>query len=172
MNKLNIKIVILVISILFFIGAIGLMVFMSQIDKQTEDTTTHYTATVTETWINSIGNSIYAEIHTKEYTNALQISTNISKNINMNDVKDLKSGQKIFFRIENIKSDQMNQVDFINIVSLKTETKDIFSLEDYNRYICNAVYPARIASVALVLLFLFISLFFFFSIKRKKNIKN
>ncbi len=168
MNKLNIKIVILVISILFFIGMIGLMIFMSQIDKQTEDTTTYYAATVTEIWINRIENSIYAEIHTKEYDSALQISTNITKNINMNDVKDLKNGQKIFFRIENIKSDQMNKVDFINIVSLKTETKDIFSLEDYNRYISNSAYPARIASVAVVLLFLFISLFCFFSIKRKK----
>ena len=65
----------------------------------------------------------------------------------------------------------MDKVDFINIVSLKTETKCVFSLEEYNVYIRNASYPARIASVVLALLFLSVSFWCFLSIKKSKTLK-
>ena len=114
-----------------------------------------------------IGENIFAEIHTKEYNTSLHISTNISKNIRMDDVKNLSNGQTIFFGIENIKVQQMNKVEFVNITSLKTDTKDILSLEEYNRCIYNSAYPARIASIIMASLLFFISLFCYLKIKRK-----
>lgn len=167
MKKSKISIVIMVVSLLFFVLTIGLMISMSKIDKQTEDTTTFYTATVVSVDITNTEENIFAEIHTKEYTTSLHISTNISKNIKMNDVRKLKNGQTIFFGIENIKARQMNKVEFVNITSLKTDAKDIFSLEDYNECIHNSAYPARIVSIVMASLFLSISLFCYLRIKRK-----
>ncbi len=167
MKKLKIKIVIMIVSLLFFVATIGLIVSMSKIDKQTEDTTTFYTATVIDVEVTDTGENIFAEIHTKEYNTSLHISTNISKKIRMDDVKNLSNGQTIFFGIENIKVQQMNKVEFVNITSLKTDTKDILSLEEYNRCIYNSAYPARIASIIMASLLFFISLFCYLKIKRK-----
>ena len=163
------KIVIMLMSLLFFIAMIGVIIFMSRIDKQTEDTTALYTATVMGVDINNIGENVFAEIHTKEYSTSLYISTNIGQNIDIDDVRNLKNGQTIFFRIENVKVQQMNKVEFVNITALKTDTNDIFSLEDYNNCIYNSAYPARVASVIMASLFLSFSLLFYLKINKNKN---
>ena len=119
MKKSKIKIVIMIVSLLFFVATIGLMISMSKIDKQTEDTTAFYTATVIDVDVTNTGENVFAEIHTKEYNTSLYISTNIGKNIRMDDVSYLKNGQTIFFGIENIKVQQMNKVEFVNITSFK-----------------------------------------------------
>lgn len=169
MKKSKIIIVIMIVSLLLFVATIGLIISMSEIDKQTEDTTTFYTATVISVDVTNTGENIFAEIHTKEYNTSLHISTNISKNIRMDDVRNLRNGQTIFFGIENIKIGQMNKAEFVNITSLKTDTKDIFSLEEYNKCIHNSAYPTRIASIVMASLFLSISLFCYLKIKRKKR---
>ena len=130
MKKLKIETVITIVSLLFFVATIGLIISMSKIDKQTENTTTFYTATVTGVDVTNTGENIFAEIHTKEYKTSLHISSNISKNIRMDDVRNLRNGETIFFGIENTKAQQMNKVEFVNITSLKTDTKDILSLEE------------------------------------------
>ena len=159
----------MIILLLFFAVMIGLIISMSKIDKQTEDTTTLYTATVIDVDVTNTGKNNFAEIHTKEYSTSLYISTNISKYIKMDDVKNLRNGQTIFFRIENIKIRQMNNVEYVDITSLKTDTKEIFSLEEYNKYIYNSAYPARIISIVMALLLFSISLFCYLKIKRNKN---
>lgn len=105
----------MIASLLLFVAMIGLIISMSKIDKQTEDTTTFYTATVIGVDVTNTGENIFAEIRTKEYDTALYISTNISKNIRMDDVRNLRNGETIFFGIENIKVHQMNKVEFVNI---------------------------------------------------------
>ncbi len=167
MKKSSIKVFILIISIVFFIGSIGLLIIMSQAYKQSEDTTTYYSATVSYINVTDTGESTYAEIYTEEYETVLEILPNICKNINMDDVKNLKIGQRIFFRIQNIKSNQMNEVFFVDIVSLRTESKDIFSLDEYNSYTKNSIYHPRIAAVIMAMFFLTIALNCFLSIKRK-----
>ena len=159
------------ISLLFFVGTIGLIISMSKIDKQTEDTTTFYTATVNGVEVTDTGEDIFAEIRTKEYGTSLYISKNISKNISMHDVTGLENGQVIFFGIESIKDKQMNEVKFVNIISLKTDAKDIFTLEEYNECMHNKVYPARIASIVMAALFFSISLFCCMKIRRMKKRK-
>ena len=116
MKRLNIKAIMLVMSVILSIGSIGLVIMMSQSYRQTEDTTTYYSATVSYVNATDTGESTYAEIYTEEYETVLEILPNICKNINMDDVKNLKIGQRIFFRIQSIKSNQMNEVFFVDIV--------------------------------------------------------
>ncbi len=153
MKRLNIKLVMLVISIIFSIGSIELIIMMCQSYKQTEDTTKSYSATVKSVSIKGTGEDVSAEIYTEEYDTALYILSHISRNINMNEVRALKSGQRIVFSIQNIKADQMNEVSFIDLTSLKTESKDIFSLEDYNSYIKSTAFFPIIAGVAVAVFF-------------------
>lgn len=162
MNKTKIKIIMIVATLVFVI-TMGLIVSMHEIDKQTENTTTPYMATVTDVVIVETKKP-FIEIYCKEYNTFLLISTNISSNINLEDIKELKNGQTISFRIENKKVGQMDKVEFINIASLKSDTKCIFTLEDYNEYIHNSAYPARLAGITIVLLSLVTLVFCLFKI--------
>jgi len=166
MKKMYTKII-LIISIVFLFGTVGIMVSMMQIDKQTESNTTEYSATVSKVQVTDTGKSSYIEIQIEEYKSHLQISTNVSKNINIDDISNFHSGQRIFFRIKNIENNQMNNVEFVNIVSLKTEDKDIFTMDDYNHYIRKSAYPARIASIIISLLLMSVAVLSIISIKRK-----
>ena len=158
MRKLGTKIV-LILSILSFSVTMGLTIFMSKIDQQTESSTTLYTATVNYVDVESTGKYVFTEIHINEYDTYLLITTSISKRIATDQIKALKKGQVIVFRIENIKVEQMNEVEFINIVSLKTASNNILSLDEYNNYMNSAAYPARVASIVLSLAFLLLSIF-------------
>lgn len=126
MKKFQIERIVMIVSMLLFVATIGLIISMRKIDKQTEDTTMVYNATVMEADVANTGNAIFAEISTKEYRTLLYISTNLSKHVRMENVENLKAGQTIFFSIENKKVPQMNKVEFVNITSLKTETETIF----------------------------------------------
>lgn len=165
--KKKYAIIILIISAVFLFGTVGILVSMTQIDKKTENNTTYYSATVSKVQVTDTGRGSYIEIQIEEYKSNLQISTNVSKNMNIDDIRDLQSGQKIFFRIENVKNNQMYQVEFVNIVSLKTEDKDIFTLDDYNNYIRKSAYPARTAGLIIALLLLLAVVLSILSIKRK-----
>lgn len=174
MRKQKLRWAVLIISALLSLGTVGILFCMRNIDKQTEDTTTLYSATVETIKITDTGKHIYTEIHTKEYHAVLMISTNTTQNIDLNDIRNLQNGQRIYFRIENSKigqmtnaADQSNNVNLINIISLETETKCIFSLEDNNKYFRIAAYPARIAGIVMALLFLSISSVNLMAIKRK-----
>lgn len=167
MNKLNTKKVIMIISMFLFIVTSGLIITMSKIDKQTEMTTTLYTAKVSRIEIIGTDENMYCEIHTQEYDTTLHISTNIIKNVNEDFLKTIKEGQMISFRIENAKVEQMNKVRFINIVSLKTDTREVFSLEDYNRYINKALLPTRITGVIFLLIFLTTSVCSYIRVRKK-----
>lgn len=172
MQNSKIKTTIIVLSFLLFAGTVGIIISMHKIDKQTADSAALYTATVKSADIIDTEKNISAEIHTKEYDTSLYVSVNICKNINTDDIKNLKNGQKIFFRIENSKAKQMNKVDFLDIVSLKTDSKEIFSLEEYNRLIHKSAYPARIAGGIAALSFLLISLLTYLSGNKNKTDPN
>lgn len=161
---------VLVCSIFFFLVTIGIFIFMFQVDRITEDSTTFFSATVIKTEIINSGKNKYVEIDTEEYKCNLYLSVNISKNINMNKIIALKEGEKIFFRIENIKVKQMNFVDFVDIVSLKTETDDIFTLNDYNYFMRISARPARIANIIVALILLVVSVLCFVLIKHRQNL--
>ena len=165
----NPKIIIAIISLWLFVGTIAVVISMHGIDKQTENTTTSYTATVSGVEITNTGEGKFAEIDVKEYRNHLAITTNISKHINIDDVQNLKNGQIIYFQIENVKVQHLNNSAFVDITSLKTDEKVIFSLDEYNQYMRISAYPARIAGIVFSLLFLSISVFCFYKIKRNRT---
>ena len=166
----KVLLIILVCSVFFFLVTIGIFISMFQIDKQTEDITIEYSATVRRIHINNSVKNKWVQIETEEYDSSLYISVNISKNINMNKIIALKEGEKIFFRIENIKVKQMNFVDFVDIVSLKTETDDIFTLNDYNYFMRISARPARIANIIVALILLVVSVLCFVLIKHRQNL--
>ena len=168
MKQQKIRIVFSIVFLFLFCATIGLIISMSQIDQQTEKTTTACRATISHIEINDTGKEMFVEIHTEEYRSSLLISTNVSKNIKMKEIGELKKGQTISFRMENKNAEQIDKVEFLGIVSLETDKKCIFSLEDYNKYIQESAYPARMASVAMSVIFLFLSLFFWFKFKDKR----
>ena len=162
----KVLLIILVCSVFFFLVTIGIFISMFQIDKQTEDITIEYSATVRRIHINNSVKNKWVQIETEEYDSSLYISVNISKNIDIRKIESLKQGEKIFFRIVDTEAEQLNSVDFVDIVSLKTETNDIFTLEDYNHFMRVSARPARIADITVALLLLVVSILCFVFIKR------
>ncbi len=162
----KVLLIILVCSVFFFLVTIGIFISMFQIDKQTEDITIEYSATVRRIHINNSVKNKWVQIETEEYDSSLYISVNISKNIDIRKIESLKQGEKIFFRIVDTKAEQLNSVDFVDTVSLKTETNDIFTLEDYNHFMRVSARPARIADITVALLLLVVSILCFVFIKR------
>lgn len=63
----------------------------------------------------------------------------------------------------------IDKSEFVNIAALKTEMKVILSLEDYNGYMRDAAYPARMAGGAIAMLSLFGALFFWVKSRRAKR---
>ena len=166
MNSRRVKIVIMIVSLLFFVILTGVLVSMYEIDKQTEDTTTLYIATIKNIHIAGTMENTYAEIFTNEYDSALRVSTNIASKIDIDSVKELNKGQMIFFRIENFKVEQMDQVEFLDIVSLSTNVKEIYNLDEYNEHIHNAAHPARVTGVVMAVVSLIVALFCCLAIRK------
>lgn len=148
MNKTIYKILIIIFAILF-LGSLGSMRVMGKIDKQTENTTTEFTATVNHVKVND--SMQQAEIYTNEFDAFLFITPGIGEYINLDDVKNLTSGQTIYFRIENMYTSGMHESIFLAITELKTDTKDIFTLEEYNEYTSQTIYPTRITGIVFTL---------------------
>lgn len=168
MYKSKSRIVLMFVFLSLFVVTVGLILSMRNIDNQNENTTILHTATVDYIDVTNTGDSVYLEIYTKEYRTSLMISTNISWRINIEDVKNLKEGQTIFFRVEKTKANQINEVSFINITSLETETNCIFSLKDYNQIMHASAYPTRMFGSVMALIFLSISIFFYYKIKKTR----
>ena len=169
MRRLANQIIIMIVSFILFLGLIGLLVYIHDSYQQTEETTTLYTATVTGVEIVDNGEYTSACIYTKEYENYLLITSNIIQNIKMDDVKNLENGQTIYFGIENENAPQMNKVEFLHITSLKTDTKVIFSLADYNQYGLESFLPGRILIIIVAVLFLANAISCFLRIKKRNK---
>ncbi len=154
MLRKNIKAILSIVFILLFLIMIGLVVSTKNVDKQNEKTTTLYEATVTEVKVNDAVKDIHIEIYSEEYTTMLFLTDNICEYIDLKKVEELERGQKIFFRVANEKTHHINKSKFVDIVSLTTETKEIISLQDYNKYMKESLKPTRIAGLIAALIFL------------------
>ncbi len=153
------KIFLLIFSLLFFIGTLSVHLLLFQVDKKTAQNTTEYVATVTKISINDMVSDVYAEIFTQEYDNSFFISSNIAKHINLEDLKNIQSGDKVYVRIENDQVNLFDRVEFISIVSLTAANKQIYSLTNYNDYMTIAAKPARIISIFVALVFLCLAIY-------------
>ena len=148
MNKPKHIVAVFVVSMFFCVAFVGVVLSMHQIDKQSLNTTTIYTATVADIKITGSDDNFWIEIYTDEYSNYFLISSNITKQIDVEKINNTMVGQKIFFRIDNKKVYQINKQQFVDILSLNTDSDIIFSLEDYNGYMRSCAQPARMAGAA------------------------
>ena len=167
MKRRSTKKIIIVVPLLISVVVMGLLVSMSKIDKQTEKATTLFKATISDISVTNTGKRTFVEIYTKEYKTVLYIANSVCKHIEIDEIKSLKKGQIVNFRIENAKVEQMNQVEFINIVSLGTDFEECFSLEDYNEYIFESAIPSRVIGVVISSASLIVSIIFCWKTKKK-----
>ena len=142
MNNKKIKIFNIILIVICFI-MFGLQILMLDADKMTTQNTTQYTATIKSITIKNKSVPT-TRIMVEEFDNDLYISNNVLKFIDSNYLKYLTNGVEISFNIDNAKINQINNVEFIDIVALRLQDKVIFSLDDYNGYIRQTIKPARI----------------------------
>ena len=142
MNNKKIKILNIILIVICFI-MFGLQILMLDADKMTTQNTTQYTATIKSITIKNKSVPT-TRIMVEEFDNDLYISNNVLKFIDSNYLKYLTNGVEISFNIDNAKINQINNVEFIDIVALRLQDKVIFSLDDYNGYIRQTIKPARI----------------------------
>ena len=169
MKKFKPSILIFILLLLFFIGSLMLFFQLFSLYNQTEDNTVSYTATVESVEFNQIGSNPRLLIHTQEYTNALMLHTSVEKQMDLETVSQLQKGDTITFRIEKRNAEEMNNADLMMIVSLKTDTSELLTLEQFNQYIEPATYPSKIASLVLSTTFLIGCAISLYSVKKGRK---
>lgn len=140
MRSYKTKSVILTVSVIILIMFIIVTVHFKQNGRQSEGTTTAFSATVKNVVVTETETKIYPKIYVNEAETCLLINS-ISEEIDLDIVKNLQPGQKIYFRVENYKAKQIEEAKIVDIVSLSTDTQVIYSLDDYNRHFNESVYP-------------------------------
>ena len=134
MNSIRNKyIVILVVSCVFFFGICANLVTIIVYGNITLNNTTEFTATVKNVLVRGSGDNESIIIVTEEYGDKL----NVFQPYDFADREDylsIEEGEKITFRIEDAWLESFEEQPFINIVQLRTETREIFSLVNYATY--------------------------------------
>lgn len=162
--KININKFSKIISLIFFCGIIGIIITLNSIDKLAVKNTTEFNAIVKKIEITEAGENLYINIYTKEPEKTLNISTSVSRKISRSDIESLQEGEVIVFRIENNMIKRFENNGFGSVVSIKTDEKEILSLDDYNVFIHDSVSIARKVAMFFSLVFLLI-----FIIPRKRT---
>lgn len=152
-------VLITVICWLFTFGSGVMFITLKYFNEQTYKKTSELSATIEAVEITNIGDETYVEIFTKEYQMPLYITTNVMEYISTEKINNLQKNQTISFRAENSLLEQLDEMEFLNIVSLETDNEDIFSLSDYNTYIYHSSYSARVACIIVLIFFLTVSIF-------------
>lgn len=164
------KSVLLTVSVLTLIMIILVTVFFEENGKQSEETNTAFSATVKYVVVNETEESIYPQIHINEAETYFMIRSSVSKQIDLDKVRNLQPGQKIYFTIENYKAEQLDKVRFVDITSLRTDTQVIYSLDDYNSYF-NKAHSNRTTSYTLITLNFAVIVLTFLSMKKQRGQK-
>ena len=121
MRSYQIKSAILTVSVIILIMSIIVTVDFKKNGRQSEGTTTAFSATVKNVVVTETETKLYPKIYVNESETCLLINS-ISKEINLDIVRNLQPGQKIYFRIEDYKAEQLDGAKIVDIVSLRTDT--------------------------------------------------
>ena len=156
MKRKNLAVVALIFSLLFFFGMLGNVIIMNT-RNPSEANTTQFTATVRGVEIDGEGIHEHCIIHSEEYGGKLS-TYNIRGISDTTDFNSLKNGQFVFFRVENIWLDQIEEMRFFPIISIRTEEEEIVSLSDYNEYMDDLRFAPTIAGIVVALIFLLASI--------------
>lgn len=163
------KSVLLAVSVLILIMFIVVTVHFKQNGRQSEETTTAFSATVKYVVVNKTEESIYPQIHINEAETYFMIRSSVSKQIDLDKVRNLQPGQKIYFTIENYKAQQLDKVRFVDITSLRTDTQVIYSLDDYNSYFNKMAQSRRTTTYTLITLNFAVIVLTFLSMKKQRS---
>lgn len=159
----------LILCLILFFGMIGLLLIINGIDKQNEENTIELTAVVESTQVTNPNNHVHAEI-LLEGNKKLLIQNSIGEKINVDYIKNLQNGEIVFFRIEK-QMEEHYEAGMVNIVSLRTERDEIFSLNDYNTFIHETAFQARIACIIAAIIFLILALLLIWRLRCYKKKK-
>ena len=124
---------VLIVFLFFLAGSFTPLVLSLSRERLTEINTTEFTATIENVEIMKAKNGDYCTVYTEEYGDKLAVH-NAESIIDINAFKNLRTGQPIFFRIENVWIDQIESMPFIPIAALKTVEKEIMTLDSRNKY--------------------------------------
>ena len=158
MKELKRKMFAMIICVVLCISFVSLLFSINRYGKQSEDNTTFHTAIVEKIEILDTGSDVYADIYTKEFEYSLHLSPTICENIQLDDIRELNKGDEISFGMSNLYLENTTDgSQFIPINSLKTDSKDILSLEDYNEYTSSSSLIPKFLSLALAVVFFCLS---------------
>lgn len=145
----------LVIFFLIFniIGIIGVVIFIINSFNLNESNTVAYLATVDTVFSNEIENKKTITITTEEFGNSWMILSQISKHLGDN-VEEIQPGQIIAVRISKNKEEHINGGFPVEIVSLKVDSQDVFTLDEYNAHMKKSWLPAICIGIVLVIVIL------------------
>lgn len=160
------KLLLALCSILFF-GMMGLLLIINGVDKQNEENTIELAAAVQSTQVTNANDHVRIEI-SLEGNKQLLIQNSIGEKINVDYIEGIQKGEMVYFRIEKNMEEQY-EAGMVNIVSLRTERDEIFSLNDYNTFIHETVFQARIAGIIAATIFLILALLLIWQLRRYKK---
>ena len=155
---------ILAFFLLLFFGMIGLYIMISAVDQQSEANTVEYTDTVAAVDVTQTENDVHLEIVT-ESNRRLIVQTSVANHLDRNEIQALQPGEQIFYRIEKIVQQTFEEAGMANIVALRTEDQEFFSLDDYNQYIRGPLGQAKIACLVVAAVFFLVCLYCVLRIK-------
>ena len=158
MKQKKIITVIGIISLLIFGGIIANIFIMNTKQNLSETNTTEFLGTVKNVATTGTGGDEYGVLCTMEYEAKLYIY-HINDFIDTSEFINLQQGQLIYFRIENAWLDTFDEINFVNIVSLRTNEKDLISLNNYIKFMDKQQRNAIVISIVTAILFLLIFIY-------------
>lgn len=154
----------LALFLLLFFGMIGLYIIISAEDQQSEANTVEYNDTVAAVDVTQTENDVHLEIVT-ESNRRLIVQTSVANQLDPSEIQALQPGEQIFYRIGKTFQQTFEEAGMANIVALRTEDQEFFSLDDYNQYVREILGQGKIACLVAAAVFFLASLYCVLRIK-------
>lgn len=137
---------------------------------------TEFSGTVDVVMINDGGKSTRVSIFTEEYA-VLSIDSSFTSYIDLEKLKEIKRGDKIYFCTLDIFKEDIYTAVVIPIYSLSTDYANIFSVDDYVRFFDRSFLYLIIAVIVESLVFISVIIFCIIRLRQSrggvgKNVRN
>ena len=170
MKKIHLQII-REIAIFVLVASAYLIVQMNWNAESTEENTTEFSAVVNDVQKQNVRDCV---LSSTQSDNMLRLTLDDVKTITgLDATRILKNGETVYFRVQNkwIPQDpQAVGLPFVPIVSLRTETQDIMTLEEYNAWARASRMTTTYAVIAVcTMLVIIIVTCTVFLIRRKKE---
>lgn len=167
-KKLNLyKSCYIIFFILFLLSFFIILYISKDNHKLTKTNTAQYNATLLKIEIFTKDN--YCIINTVEYGDNVLIRR-VNDLIDIRQLENFNKGDKVIFLIEKNYIKALNE-DFAYVVELKISEKEIFTLDSYNKLLYKEMFQIKLTGIILGLIFLIISIYFIFMVKKYNNKK-